>query len=141
MQVRAISPLLTECLWRAISGTHSLPNSVRQIWDEPSHPGAQSIHRSRSRNVQSAVVFVAPSEIRWLFGHDNGPEMMPLRIPNPDSLGTGHKKVPSLIHFDSIGNTIMRLPLFLTKNATIPQSPVIGDVVCTALSFRPVIPI
>ena len=42
--------------------------------------------------------------------------MVPLRIPHPDSLGSGNKEVSLLVDFDSVGDTVMRFPVFVTEN-------------------------
>ncbi len=105
---------------------HFFSNSVRQVRDKPPNPGSQTIHGSRRRNVERAVVFVAPCQICRLFRHKNRPQMMPLRIPNPDPLWASHKKIASLVHLDSIGNTIVRLPLFLAENAAVKQASLLN---------------
>src|SRR6266852_7683165 len=115
------------------------PNSVRQIWHEPANFGAQTIHRSRGRNVECAVVLVAPRQIRRLFRRDNGTEMMSLRIPDPDSFWPGHKKISSLVDFDSVRNAIVRLTFFVTENTAVAKTSVGGDVIRTDILLCAVI--
>jgi hypothetical protein len=48
------------------------------------------------------AILVSPSQISGLFRHDDCREMVSLRIPNPDSLGSRNKEVSLLVDFDSV---------------------------------------
>ena len=54
------------------------------------------------------VILVSTSQIGGLFGHDDCREMVPLRIPNPDSLGSRNKEVSLLVDFDPVGDTVKK---------------------------------
>jgi len=60
------------------------------------------------------VILVSPSRIGELSRHDDCREMVPLRIPNPNSLGSFNKEVFLLVDFDSVGDTVMRFPSYLS---------------------------
>ena len=62
--------------------------SVVQVWHETLGLGAQAIHRSGRGDIQRAIVSISPAEIRRLFWDDDRAEVMTLRIPHPNSLGT-----------------------------------------------------
>src|SRR6266480_907915 len=79
-----------------------------QIRNKSSSFCLQAINRRRSRNIESAVVFVAPGKIGRLFGHRDGPQMMALRIPYPNTLGSSYENVAVLVDLDTIRHTVFR---------------------------------
>ena len=84
---------------------------------------------------QRVVILVSSSQIGGLFRHDDRREMVPLRIPNPDSLGSRNKEVSLLVDFDSVGDTVMRFPLFVTENPAVCKVSNRRDVVDTRIFF------
>ena len=86
------------------------------------------------------VILVSPSQIGGLFRHDDCPEMVPLRIPNPNSLGSRNKEVSLLlVDFDSVGDTVMRFPLFVTENPAVCKISNRRDVVHANIFFLAVV--
>ena len=69
---------------------------------------AQATYRRCGGDIQRVVILVSTSQIGGLFGHDDCPEMVPLRIPNLDSLGSRNKEVSLLVDFDSVGDTVTK---------------------------------
>ena len=80
---------------------------------------AQATYRRCGGDIQRVVILVSTSQIGGLFGHDDCREMVPLRIPNPNSLGSHNKEVSLLVDFDSVGDTVMRFPLLVTENPAV----------------------
>jgi len=69
---------------------------------------AQATYRRCGGDIQRVVILVSTSQIGGLFGHDDCREMVPLRIPNPDSLESRNKEVSLLVDFDSVGDTVKK---------------------------------
>jgi len=80
---------------------------------------ALAICRRCGGDIQRVVILVSSSQIGGVFRHDDRREMVPLCIPNPDSLGSRNKEVSLLIDFDSVGDTVMRFPVFVTENPAV----------------------
>jgi hypothetical protein len=64
--------------------------SVGKIRHEALSFRPQPINRSRRRDVERLEISISPREVGRLFGHLDGSEMVALRIPDPNALGTGH---------------------------------------------------
>jgi hypothetical protein len=85
------------------------------------------------------VILVSSSQIGGVFRHDDRREMVPLRIPNPDSLGSRNKEVSLLVDFDSVGDTVMRFPLFVTENPAVCKISNRRDVLDANIFFLAVV--
>ena len=77
-------------------------------------PELCAIYRRCGGVIQRVVILVCPTQIGGLSRDDDCREMVPLRIPNPNSLGSHNKEVSLLVDFDSVGDTVMRFPSYLS---------------------------
>src|SRR5581483_335724 len=113
--------------------------SLFQVRHESSCTRPYSIDRGSGRDVERAVVVVPPSQIRWLFRQNNSAEMIACRVPDPNALWTGHKKISIAVDFDSVGNPVVFATRFFAENVAGAQSHAWTDIVHANISLLAVI--
>src|ERR1700722_3428419 len=74
-----------------------LERSFRQVRHETRCAGLELVERCCGRNVQRFHVGISPCEICRLFGQQDCSQMMPVRIPHPNSTGTRHIEIAGKI--------------------------------------------
>ena len=112
---------------------------MRQIGDEASRFCFQPIDRRRRRDVESPVVFIAPSQIRRLLGHGDGAEMIPFGIPNPNAFRARDEQVSIFVDFDAVRDAFVLSAWFFAENAPVGQNAVGCDIVDANVFLRAVI--
>src|SRR5580700_1813399 len=79
------------------------------------------VDRSCRRDIERAVVLVAPGEIRGLGGNHDCPEVAALLVPHPDTLWPGDKQISLLVHLQSVGYALAFTSGLLAENPTVLQ--------------------
>ena len=100
---------------------------------------SQTIHGSRRRNVERAVVLVSPGEIGGLLGHFDCAQMVALRVPTQTPFGPVTNRVSVTINLDSVGDAIVRSSGFFAEDAAIAQRTIGRDVIDANISLGIVI--
>src|ERR1044072_9630011 len=99
----ASSPFLLDW-FRSHESLLQKEKSVRVIGHETSGLRRQAIDRSGCGDVKRTVVVVAPREVGRLFRHLDRPQMLTLRIPDPDAFRAGHKQISFIVNLDTVRN-------------------------------------
>ena len=86
---------------------------------EPTRLRFQPIDGRGRRDVESAVVRIAPSQVGRLFRHGDRAQMISVSIPDPNAFRACHEEIAFLIHFHAIGNAFVLLSMFVAEDAAI----------------------
>src|SRR5229473_4195615 len=95
--------------------------------------------RDRYGTKPRALVVVAPGEVGRLFRHLDRTQMVTLRIPHPDSPGTGHKQISVVVDFNAVRYSVVLCARLLTENSAVAQGAVWGHVIHADVSLLTVI--
>ena len=114
-------------------------NSVCAIGHETSCPGRQAIDRSGGGYVKRPVIVVAPRKVGRLFRHLDRPQMLTLRIPDPDASRTGHKQISFVVNLDTVRNTFVLSARLFAENPAVANTAIAPEVVHPNISLLAVI--